>query len=288
LLTQAIEVGATFLQKGQDILKTVGRLPGSTKTYPSQVTNSDNTYPIVVLINQGSASASEIVAGALQDHDRALIVGETSFGKGLVQSVYRLGNKGETGLALTTQKWLTPSGRLIQRDYSQISQFDYYNHRDTSVNPATNPDTKFSDFGRPLYGGGGITPDHIVKVPEPTDFQRLMASKFAYFGYVNGQSGFLSTNPTITPLFQVSDSMIADFKKYVQSRGIVFSDADFEANREYLRRMIKFEVFQDRLGVAEAARVQLDADPQVLAALSYMPEAKALNLNKTRRQVAQR
>jgi carboxyl-terminal processing protease len=123
LLTQAIEVGATFLQKGQDILKTVGRTQGSTKTYPSQVTNLDNTYPIVVLINQGSASASEIVAGALQDHDRALIVGETSFGKGLVQSVYRLGNKGETGLALTTQKWLTPSGRLIQRDYSQISQF---------------------------------------------------------------------------------------------------------------------------------------------------------------------
>jgi hypothetical protein len=82
--------------------------------------------------------------------------------------------------------------------------------------------------------------------------------------------------------------MLADFKKYVQSRKIVFSDADFEANREYLKRMIKFEVFQDRLGVAEAARVLLDADPQVLAALSYMPEAKTLSQNKTRRQVAQR
>src|SRR5205823_14106356 len=133
--------------------------------------------PLVVLVNSGSASASEIVAGALQDHDRALIVGVTSFGKGLVQSVYRLGNKGETGLALTTQKWLTPSGRLIQRDYSQISQFDYYSHRDTPTNPATNPDTKFSDLGRPLYGGGGITPDHVVKMPEATEFQKLMASK---------------------------------------------------------------------------------------------------------------
>jgi carboxyl-terminal processing protease len=287
LLTQAIEVGATFLQKGQDILKTVGRLPGSTKTYPSQMTNSDNTYPIVVLINQGSASASEIVAGALQDHDRALIVGETSFGKGLVQSVYRLGNKGDTGLALTTQKWLTPSGRLIQRDYSQISQFDYYNHRDTPANPAT-AETKFSDYGRPLYGGGGITPDHIVKIPEKTDFQKLMDNKFAFFGFVNGQSGFLASNPTITPLFQVSDSMLGDFKKYVQSRGIAFSDADFEANRDYLKRMIKAEIFQDRLGVAESSRVLLDADPQVLAALEYMPEAKTLSLNKTRRQVAKR
>lgn len=285
LLTQAIQVGETFLQRDQVILRTVGRTPGSSKNYPSQMTNADNTYPLVVIVNQGSASASEIVAGALQDHDRALIVGEVSFGKGLVQSVYRLGNKGETGLALTTQKWLTPSGRLIQRDYSQISQFDYYNHRDTPTNPATNPDTKFSDLGRPLYGGGGITPDHIVTLPKTNEFQELMARKFAYFGFV---TKFLSTNPPINTSFQVSDSMLADFKKYIQSRGIDFSNQDFEANKDYLKRMIKSEIYQDRLGVTEAARVLLDADPQVLAALNYMPEAKALNQNKTRRQVAQR
>jgi hypothetical protein len=105
---------------------------------------------------------------------------------------------------------------------------------------------------------------------------------------VNGQNGFLSSNPTITPLFQVSDSMLADFKKHVQSRGIAFSDADFEANRDYLKRMIKAEIFQDRLGVAESARVLLDADPQVLAALEHMSDAKTLSLNKTRRQVANR
>src|SRR5204862_6981877 len=113
-----------------------------------------------------------------------------------------------------------------------------------------------------------------------------MARKYTYFLYVT--KIFLATNPTITPLCQVSDAMLADFKKSVQSRGITFSDADFESNKEYLKRMIKFEVFQDRLGVAEAARVLLDADPQVLAALMYMPEAKALNQTKTRRQVAQR
>src|SRR6185369_15616081 len=135
-----------------------------------------------------------------QDHDRALIVGETSFGKGLVQSVYRLGNKQDTGLALTTRKWLTPSGRLIQRDYSQISQFDYYNHRDTPVSPA-NSQTLFFDHGRPLYGGGGITPDHIVSIPELNDFQELIARKYAVFGFV--ANSVLASNPTITLDFQV-------------------------------------------------------------------------------------
>jgi len=285
LLTQAIDVAATFLQRDQVILQTVGRLAGSTKKYPSMVTNTDNVYPMVVLINQNSASASEIVSGALQDHDRALIIGDVSFGKGLVQSVYRLGNKQDTGLALTTQKWLTPSGRLIQRDYSQISQFDYYNHRDTPVNPA-NTQTMFSDVGRPLFGGGGITPDHVVSIPELNDFQDLIARKYAVFGFV--ANFVLASNPTITLDFQVPDSMIADFKKYLKSRSIEFTDVDFESNKDYIKRMIKAEVFQDRLGVTEAARVVLDADPQVLAALNSMPEAKALNANKTRRQVAQR
>jgi len=285
LLTQAIEVAATFLQRDQVILQTVGRLPGSSKKYPSPITNTDNVYPMVVLINQNSASASEIVSGALQDHDRALIVGETSFGKGLVQSVYKLGSKQDTGLALTTQKWLTPSGRLIQRDYSQISQFDYYNHRDTPVNPA-NSQTMFSDIGRPLYGGGGVTPDHIVSIPEANDFQELIARKYAIFGFV--ANSVLASNPAITLDFQVPDTMIADFRKYLKARNIEFTDADFETNKDYLKRMIKAEVFQDRLGVTEAARVVLDADPQVLAALNYMPEAKTLNANKTRRQVAQR
>src|SRR5438876_3521123 len=129
LLQEAIEVCETFLQKGQLIVETRGRTRGSNRPYASQKLNTENLFPLVVLINPQSASASEIVAGALQDHDRALIVGQTSFGKGLVQSVYPLSKN--AGLALTTQKWYTPSGRLIQRDYSQISQFDYYNHRET-------------------------------------------------------------------------------------------------------------------------------------------------------------
>src|SRR4029077_15388488 len=130
-------VADRFLPDGKMIVYTRGRVQGSDQEYFASRAGDDNDMPLVVLINRGSASASEIVAGALQDHDRALIVGETSFGKGLVQSVFRLGDKGETGHALNTPKWLTLSGGLIQRDYSQISQFDYYNHRDTPANPAT-------------------------------------------------------------------------------------------------------------------------------------------------------
>src|SRR5207245_6115742 len=162
LLQEAIEVCETFLQKNQLIVETRGRTKGSNRPYASQKLNSDNTFPLVVLINPQSASASEIVAGALQDHDRGLIVRQTRFGTGLVQSVYPLSKS--AGLALTTQKWYTPSGRLIQRDYSQISQFDYYNHRETAS--PKKDDIKHSDIVRIVYGGGGITPDYVVEEPK--------------------------------------------------------------------------------------------------------------------------
>jgi carboxyl-terminal processing protease len=281
LLNEAIEVAETFLQKNQVILETRGRTKGSSHQYVSQKTNTDNVYPIVVLINQSSASASEIVAGALQDHDRALILGQTSFGKGLVQSVYPL-NK-NTGLALTTQKWYTPSGRLIQRDYSQISQFDYYNHRD---NPADKQkdDVKQSDSGRIVYGGGGITPDHVVDRAQLTDFEEMILNKkFAVFTFVRD---FLAKNPPIDKSFEISDTMMNDFRLHLLKRGIQYDEKDFEASKEMLRREIRREVFYNRLGVSESERVRLEADPLVLKALDYMPEAKAL-LTKTRRQVAQ-
>src|SRR5205823_3110058 len=205
LLQEAIEVCETFLQKGQLIVQTKGRTRGSDKPYSSQKINSDNTFPVVVLISPSSASASEIVAGALQDHDRALIVGRTSFGKGLVQSVYPLTKN--AGLALTTQKWYTPSGRLIQRDYSQISQFDYYNHRETV--PAKKDDIKHSDTGRTVYGGGGITPDYVVEEPKANDFQTSLSTKYSIFAFVND---FLKKNPPIDSSFQVSDAMLGQFK----------------------------------------------------------------------------
>src|SRR3989475_9676643 len=232
LLQEAIEVCETYLEKGQLIVETRGRTRGSNRPYSSQKLNNDNHFPLVVLINAQSASASEIVAGAIQDHDRGLIVGQTSFGKGLVQSVYPLSKN--AGLALTTQKWYTPSGRLIQRDYSQISQFDYYNHREPV--PPKKDDIKHSDIGRIVYGGGGIAPDYVVEEPKVNEFQTLLVSKFAFYTFVRD---FLAKNPPVDRSFQVSDAMIDQFKQHVQKRGVQFNDKDFDDNRDFIRRSIK-------------------------------------------------
>jgi carboxyl-terminal processing protease len=280
LLTEAIDVSETFLEKGQMIVETRGRTRGSNRPYASSRVNTDNHYPLVILINPSSASASEIVAGAVQDHDRGLIVGDTSFGKGLVQSVYPL-NK-NAGLALTTQKWFTPSGRLIQRDYSQISQFDYYRHRETTQ--PKKDDIKRSDLGRVVYGGGGITPDYIVKDQTANEFQDTMVKRFAFFTFVQE---FLAANPKIDNSFQVSDALLEDFKKHLTKRAVQFSESDFQANRDYMKRLIRYEVFYNRLGVSEAQRVLLEGDPQVLKGIELIPEAKDL-ASRARRQLAER
>jgi carboxyl-terminal processing protease len=280
LLQEAIEVSEAFLQKGQLIVETRGRTRGSNRPYSSQRLNSENSFPVVVLINGQSASASEIVAGALQDHDRGLIVGQISFGKGLVQSVYPLSKN--AGLALTTQKWYTPSGRLIQRDYSQISQFDYYNHREAG--PPKKDDIKHSDLGRIVYGGGGITPDYIVEEPKATEFQTTLAAKYAVYTFVRD---FLARNPSIDTSFQISDAFIDQFKQHITKRGIEFTEKEFQDNRDYMKRAIKYEIFYNRFGVSEAGRVLLEGDPQVMKALDLIPEAKDLAA-RARRQVAER
>jgi len=281
LLQEAIEVCETFLQKGQLIVETRGRTRGSNRPYSSQKQNPDNNFPIVVLISPQSASASEIVAGALQDHDRGLIVGQTSFGKGLVQSVYPLSKN--AGLALTTQKWYTPSGRLIQRDYSHISQFDYYNHRD-SATPPRKEDIKRSDIGRVVYGGGGITPDYVVEEPKVNEFQTTLAAKYAVYTFVRD---FLAKNPSLDTSFQVSDALIDQFHQHITKRGVEFTEKDFQDNKDYIKRSIKYEVFYNRLGVAEAGRVVLEGDPQVMKAPELIPEARDL-ASKAPRQMADR
>lgn len=280
LLQEAIEVCETFLQKGQLIVETRGRTRGSNRPYASQKLNTENQFPVVVLINPQSASASEIVAGALQDHDRALIVGQTSFGKGLVQSVYPLTKN--AGLALTTQKWYTPSGRLIQRDYSQISQYDYYNHRETT--PPKKDDIKHSDIGRIVYGGGGITPDYVIEEPKVNDFQTLLVSKFAVYTFVRD---YLAKNPPVDHSFQVSDALVDEFKQHITKRGVQYDQKDFDSNRDFIKRSIKYEIFYNKFGVSDAARVLLEEDPQVLKAVELIPEAKDL-ASKARRQLAEK
>jgi len=292
LLNQAIDIADFFVPRGEIVVSTKGRADGSARTYRSPSLEKIRV-PVVVLINKHSASASEIVAGALQDHDRALIVGETSFGKGLVQSVYTLDNS--TGMALTTAKYYTPSGRLIQRDYSG-SSFEYYylNAADTSAE--AQHETKHTDSGRAVLGGGGITPDITIPARELTRFEALLTSKDVFFEYArrltSGQvaaasdfqvpvkSAELPTTgakaSSSLAKFEVTDALLDDFKEFLRSRKIEFTDADIRDDLDFIKRRIKQEVFNSTLGLQEGFKVAIQGDTQVLKALEVMPEAKTL------------
>src|SRR6516165_10081782 len=188
LLSEGVGTADKFLRKGQLIVSHHGR-SSPERIYRAPHGNNGKEYPLVVLVNRGTASAAEIVSGAIQDHDRGLIVGETTFGKGLVQTVYPLSEN--TGLALTTAKYYTPSGRLIQRDYTGVSLYDYYYSREDDESPNLPPsnnnnsskEVKQTDSGRLMYGGGGITPD--VKVPnfKANRFEDTLLLKYAFFNF---------------------------------------------------------------------------------------------------------
>jgi carboxyl-terminal processing protease len=225
------------------------------------------------VINRQSASASEIVAGAIQDHDRGLIVGETSFGKGLVQSVFSLRN--EAGLALTTQKWYTPSGRLIQRDYETMSDFDYYNS-DQILEPSAD-DVYYSDLGRVVYGGGGITPDRTVAADPLNDVQDRLARNFVFYTFAQEYRGPSSAS---AQAIDVDADLLEEFRLHLEGREIEITSEELVANREFVSIRIRYELIYNQFGVSEAARVQLDGDRQILSALEILPEA-AILLNRS-------
>jgi carboxyl-terminal processing protease len=270
LLSQAVDVCDRLLAKGQVIVSQRGR------AYPDQVYtathgNGGKTFPIVVLVNRNTASAAEIVSGALQDHDRALIVGETTFGKGLVQTVYNLSDN--TGLALTTYHYYTPSGRLIQRNYKGVSLYDYYyDHAGALPANSSNREVKFTDSGRPVYGGGGITPDEKIPTPENNDFQDELLYKDAFFLFA---PEYVSDH-TVGKDFQVDDAVLGDFKKFLTSQGVEWTDADLNGVMPWLKAHIKEEIFTIQFGQLEGLRVLANWDPMIQKAVTYLPQAEAL------------
>lgn len=293
LLNQAIDVSDLFVKKNDLIVSTKGRVQGSLRSYPAPSLEKLQV-PLIVLINKHSASASEIVAGALQDHDRALIVGETSFGKGLVQSVYNMDN--DTGMALTTARYYTPSGRLIQRDYSG-SAFDYYNLPDAPGNENRKTAAKATDSGREVREGGGITPDVKVELRELNRFEALLNSRDMFFEYArrlaSGQAPAASTinlpikSDEVKPAaardvaaaaakFEVTPAILDDFKEFLKSRNVEFTPQDISGNVEFIKRRIKQEVFNSAFGLQEGFKIAIQGDTQVQKALELMPEARTL------------
>jgi carboxyl-terminal processing protease len=285
LLNEAVAVGDIFLEKNQLIVSYHGRSAPERRFYAIRG-NQGMTVPLVILVNNNSASAAEIVTGAVQDHDRGLVVGETTFGKGLVQTVTPLSEN--TGLALTTARYYTPSGRLIQRDYKSISLYEYHYERKVPEHPT---EIRQTDSGRQVTGGGGITPDIVVDTPKPTKFQEEMYRDDVFYFKEQGVGGFtryfLGTRPTVTHSFEVDDKVMKDFRDYLAKHNIRYTEPELAENQDWIKRKIKQEVFMSNFGTQEGFKVLLDADPQVQKGVDAIPQARALYEN-ARKVVAQK
>jgi len=277
LLNEAVEVSDHFLEKSQLIVYHSGRQSPEKRYYATHGDNG-NEYPIVVLINRMTASAAEIVTGALQDHDRALVMGEPSFGKGLVQSVYQLSE--HTGLVLTTARYYTPSGRLIQRQYENVSLYDYYYHPELTKPDHT--EVRLTDGGREVYGGGGITPDIVFTDPKLTAGEETLAQHNAFFEFAQY---YLGVHKTIPKDFEVDDGVMADFKQYLTKHNVPLSEQSLHADLPFIKNQLEVQLMGLMFGETEADKIRLSDDPLVLKALDDMPQAKEL-MAKAKRYVA--
>ncbi len=297
-LDQAIKVANEFLPKGKMIVYTRGRVSNSDQDYRATADGEFTDIPVVIIVNRRSASASEIVTGALQDHDRAYVVGETTFGKALVQSVYRI--DGGAGLALTTAHYYTPSGRLIQRPWdATFDEYQLYALRDQETERTHSPsELKNTDSGRPVYSGGGVEPDKRIAGPVGPGstggfnvgrFGRTLNARQAFASYAQKYNaegdvrvGQTSTGRKIVQEnFVVDDDMLADFRQQLVADGVKIDEPGFAEDLGYIKAMLRFEIDGALFGVSSAWRHLVMADPQAQMALSQFDEAqKLLELNK--------
>ena len=302
-LDQAIRVSNEFLPRGDLIVYTRGRIQNSDQDYHAREDGDHNDIPLVVLVNRNSASASEIVSGAIQDHDRGLIVGETTFGKALVQSIYRVSQ--EAGLALTTARYYTPSGRMIQRPWDgTFDEYLTYSMRDQKPADHAMSERRLTDAGREVFEGGGIEPDHFISGPiegfDPTEFGRLLAARqeFATFAERFSAEGDTrikeegSGRQRVSPGFVIDDAMMADFRSQLETRRLTLDEEAEEAfvsDAAFIRAMMHYEIDLALFSLDEARRNLTAHDPQVQYALTLFPEAaRLLNVSRQAGVVAVR
>ena len=289
-LDQAIRIANRFLPRGDLIVYTQGRVQNSNQRYVATESSDYTHLPIVTLVNRNSASASEIVSGALQDHDRALIVGETTFGKALVQSVYPISE--QAGVAVTTGRYYTPSGRLIQRPWDgTFDEYLTYTLRDQTSAERQHKasEMKLTDAGRKVYSGGGIEPDKFMVGAgmegfNPTRFGRLLFARQEFANFADqfraeGDTRLSDANKNKKPIargFTVDDKMLADFRSTLTSRKVKIDDDSFAKDDTFIRAMIHFEIDSALFGMEEARRNLITKDPQAQFALAQFPEAEHL------------
>jgi carboxyl-terminal processing protease len=293
-LDQAIRVADKFLQRGQMIVSVrqrEGRVTQEDRPYAAE-TGSPETLPMTILIDEGTASASEIVAGAMQDHDRALIVGESSFGKGLVQTIFNLPEG--CGLTLTTARYYTPSGRLIQRDYSNGSIYEYHFHRTAKGEPEQEKrELRKTDLGRTVYGGGGIEPDLRTASLTVTQgqFQIWTTGLFLFVreltaGRVKGLEHFKRDavefdHQPLPNEFTITDDVLKAYRAFMTDFVAKTPDAGLtreliEQNLVFARTKIREEVLTAAYGVDTTRRMLTLDDPQVQRGLAELPNAAQL------------
>lgn len=292
LLNEAIEVVSLFVPRGKTVVQVKGRSRYSNNEELKTVSGEVNDFPLVVLINGGSASASEIVAGALQDYGRALIVGSDSFGKGLVQKVFPL--PGRTGLTLTMARYYTPYGRSLQRDYSSGSLYDYYSHgagenaadKSAPPKPAGSPVT--TSGNRVFYGGQGITPD--LKAPALAGSAlRFRLNEAAFFfarqlvnGQIAGLESYRMEKQDGSHRLQASDLPITDklleaFKTFIgKDKALGLTAENVNSQLDYAKSRLREELASANYSTEAGAQVLLETDPQILKAVDALPESKKL------------
>lgn len=294
-LNQAVKISDLFISGNKKIVYTEGRRKEFDEEYSAFQASKFEEIPLIILINRGSASASEIVSGAVQDWDRGLIVGETSFGKGLVQRQFELADN--SALRLTISKYFTPSGRLIQRDYKhKKNKMDYYSEIDStdetegdnlnhiSEKDSTKPIFKTSK-GRTVYGGGGITPDYIIKSELLTDYTRNLLRKNIFYTFIlpyldkNGQSiknKYGEDLKTFREQFEITNEIISNFISYAKTKDVEFIKDDFDKDESYIRERLKAQIARNFWKNEGWYFVLLNTDAQFQKALTLFDEAKSL------------